>query len=71
MGRRTCRCRLASTYAADLPAYLKGIRRPGEAIIVDDAAERLAVGQILPRRGRHLGGEALRAATPLAGVPAG
>ena len=63
--------RLASTYAADLPAYLKGIRRPGEAIIVDDAAERVAVGQILPRRGRHLGGEALRTAAPLAGVLAG
>jgi hypothetical protein len=48
--------RLASTYAADLPAWLKGIRQPGDAIIVDDATERVAIGRILPRRTLHGGG---------------
>jgi hypothetical protein len=47
--------RLASTYAADLPAWLKGIRQPGDAIIVDDATERVAIGRILPRRTLHGG----------------
>ena len=51
--------RLASSYAADLPAFLKGVRRPGEAVIVDDATERVVVGQVLPRRTRHGVGEAL------------
>lgn len=39
--------RLASTYARDLPAILKGIRDPGQAIIVDDAQERAIVGHII------------------------
>ncbi len=38
---------LASTYARDLQAILKGIRDPGQAIIVDDTAERAVVGHIL------------------------
>jgi hypothetical protein len=48
--------RLASTYAADLSAWLKGVRQPGDAIIVDDAEERVHVGRILPRRTHHGGG---------------
>lgn len=54
--------RLAATYAADLPAWLKGVRQPGDAIIVDDAEERVHVGRVLPRRGRHGGDGALFAA---------
>jgi len=53
--------RLAAAYAEDLPAYLKGVRWPGEAVIVDDATERVVVGKVLPRRARHGGGEALAA----------
>jgi len=41
--------RLASTYACDLPAILKGVREPGQAIIVDDTAERAIVAHILKR----------------------
>ena len=37
---------LASTYARDLSAILKGVRDPGQAIIVDDQAERAVVGCI-------------------------
>jgi len=51
--------RLASTYAKDLTAFLKGVKKTGEAIFVDDALERVAVGRVLPRRSRHGGGEAL------------
>ena len=51
--------RLSSSYAEALPAYLKGVRGAGEAIIVDDATERVAVGKVLPRRGKHGGGEAI------------
>jgi hypothetical protein len=47
--------RLASTYAADLPAWLKGIRQPGDAVIVDDATERVAIGRVLPRCTLHGG----------------
>ena len=49
--------RLASTYAADLPAFLKGVRNPGQAVIVDDLEERAVVGHVLPRRARHGGGQ--------------
>jgi hypothetical protein len=38
---------LASTYARDLAAILKGIRDPGQAIIVDDQAERAVVGRVI------------------------
>jgi len=41
--------RLASTYARDLPAILKGVRDPGQAIIVDDAEERATVGRVIRR----------------------
>lgn len=51
--------RLSSSYAEALPAYLKGVRGAGEAIIVDDAVERVTVGKVLPRRGKHGGGEAI------------
>ncbi len=51
--------RLASTYASDLAAFLKGIRTVGEGIFVDDALERVVVGRVLPRRAKHGGGEAL------------
>jgi len=39
--------RLASTYARDLPAILNGVREPGQAVIIDDAAERAVVGRII------------------------
>lgn len=39
--------RLAALYAADLAAWLKGITRPGEAIIMDDIAERAYVGHVV------------------------
>jgi len=42
--------RLASTYARDLGAILKAVREPGQAIIVDDAAERAVVGKIIRRK---------------------
>ena len=51
--------RLASTYASDLTAYLKGVRQVGEGILVDDAQERVVIGRVLPRRAVHGGGEAL------------
>ena len=51
--------RLASTYARDLTAFLKGVRKVGEAIFVDDAQERVAVGRVLPRRAQHGGGDAI------------
>jgi hypothetical protein len=38
---------LASTYARDLSAILKGVRDPGQAIIVDDTAERAVVGRVI------------------------
>ncbi len=38
---------LASTYARDLGAILKGVRDPGQAIIVDDAQERAVVGHVV------------------------
>ena len=38
---------LASTYARDLGAILKGVRDPGQAIIVDDTAERAMVGRVI------------------------
>ncbi len=38
---------LASTYARDLGAILKGVREPGQAIIVDDAQERAVVGRVI------------------------
>ncbi len=38
---------LASTYARDLGAILKGVRDPGQAIIVDDEAERAVVGRVI------------------------
>ena len=40
---------LASTYARDLAAILKSVRDPGQAIIVDDTAERAVVGRILQK----------------------
>ena len=40
--------RLASTYARNLPAILKGVRDPGQAVIIDDATERAVVGHVLP-----------------------
>ena len=39
--------RLAAAYAPDLPAWLKGVNRPGEAIILDDIAEKAWVGQVI------------------------
>jgi energy-coupling factor transporter ATP-binding protein EcfA2 len=39
--------RLASTYARDLPVILKAVRAPGQAVIVDDEAERAVVAQVL------------------------
>ena len=39
--------RLAALYAQDLTAWLKGVNRPGEAIILDDIAERAYVGQVI------------------------
>lgn len=53
--------RLSSTYASDLPAVLKAVTKAGEAIIIDDATERIMVGKVLPRRGKHGGGEAIMA----------
>jgi DNA helicase HerA-like ATPase len=41
--------RLASTYARDLPMILKAVKKPGHAIIVDDAAERVVVGQVVKK----------------------
>ncbi len=41
--------RLASTYARDLPAILKGVRDPDQAIIIDDAQERAVVGKVLQK----------------------
>lgn len=41
--------RLASTYARDLPAILKGVREPGQAVIVDDEQERAVVGRVLQK----------------------
>jgi hypothetical protein len=41
--------RLSTSYAIDMPAFLKGIRKPGEAILVDDLTETLSIGTILPR----------------------
>ncbi len=38
---------LASTYARDLAAILKGVRDPGQAIIADDTAERAVVGRVI------------------------
>ena len=38
---------LASTYARDLSAILKGVHAPGQAIIVDDTAERAVVGSVI------------------------
>jgi DNA helicase HerA-like ATPase len=38
---------LASSYARDLAAILKGVREPGQAIIVDDAEERAVVGRVI------------------------
>ncbi len=40
---------LASTYARDLAAILKGVRDPGQAIIVDDTQERAVVGRVIFR----------------------
>jgi hypothetical protein len=37
----------ASTYARDLAAILKSVRDPGQAIIVDDTAERAVVGHVI------------------------
>jgi DNA helicase HerA-like ATPase len=40
--------RLAALYAADLPAWLKGVREPGQAVILDDIQERAWVGRVIP-----------------------
>jgi hypothetical protein len=40
-----------------MPAFLKGIRKPGEAILVDDLTETLSIGTILPRESLHGGAE--------------
>jgi hypothetical protein len=57
--------RLSSSYAAAIPAYLKGCTQPGRAVIVDDLEERVAVGQVLPRAMCH-GAESL----PVLSLPA-
>ncbi len=39
--------RLASTYAKALPALMKALRLPGEAIIIDDLAETVSMGRVI------------------------
>ncbi|MFQ6111840.1 MAG: hypothetical protein ACE5LX_07405, partial [Nitrospinota bacterium] len=41
----------------DLKVYLKRVREPGEAVIVDDQQERLIVAQVRERHTHHSGSE--------------
>jgi hypothetical protein len=51
--------RLSHDYMArELKVYLKQLSRTGEAVMVDDARERVDLVQIRPRRSKHGGAEA-------------
>jgi len=51
--------RLSQAYmGSELKVYLRHLNGPGQAVLVDDARERVAMLQIRPRQTRHGGGEA-------------
>ena len=50
--------RLSQAYmGSELKVYLRHLKQPGQAVLVDDARERVAMLQVRPRRTRHGGGE--------------
>ena len=50
--------RLSQAYmGAPLRVYLRHLTGPGQAVLVDDARERVAMLQVRARRTRHGGGE--------------
>ena len=50
--------RLSHDYMArELKVYVRQLRRTGEAVMVDDTRESVAVVQIRPRRSKHGGAE--------------
>ena len=51
--------RLSQAYmGAELRVYVRHLKGPGQAVLVDDARERVAMLQVRARRTRHGGGEA-------------
>jgi hypothetical protein len=44
--------------ARELKAYLRQLKRVGEAVMVDDEKEAVEVVQVRPRRSKHGGAEA-------------
>ena len=50
--------RLSQAYmGSELKVYLRHLKGPGQAVLVDDARERVAMLQVRPRLTRHGGGE--------------